>query len=46
MSEDGLVVGAIVAVNAFGSVVDYNTGKILAGPILNGEIVNTEKYMI
>ena len=46
VSEDGLVVGAIVAVNAFGSVVDYNTGKILAGPILNGEIVNTEKYMI
>ncbi len=29
---DGLIVGAIVAVNAVGSVVDPETGKILAGP--------------
>ncbi len=29
---DGLVVGAIVAVNAAGSVVDPKTGRILAGP--------------
>lgn len=29
---DGLVVGAVVAVNAFGHVVDPETGKILAGP--------------
>jgi L-aminopeptidase/D-esterase-like protein len=29
---DGIVVGAIVAVNAFGDVVDYETGRIIAGP--------------
>lgn len=29
---DGLVVGAVVAVNAFGHVVEPETGKILAGP--------------
>lgn len=29
---DGLIVGAIVAVNAYGHVVDPATGKILAGP--------------
>lgn len=29
---DGLIVGAIVAVNAWGSVVDYRTRTVLAGP--------------
>ena len=29
---DGIIVGAIVAVNAFGDVVDYETGRIIAGP--------------
>ena len=29
---DGLIVGAIVAVNAWGSVVDYRTETVLAGP--------------
>jgi len=32
MLGSGLVVGAIVAVNAFGDVVDPDTGKVLAGP--------------
>ena len=30
--EDGTLVGAIVAVNAFGEVVDHVTGKTVAGP--------------
>jgi L-aminopeptidase/D-esterase-like protein len=30
--QDGLVVGAIVAVNALGSVIDPETGVVLAGP--------------
>ncbi|MDQ5810083.1 MAG: P1 family peptidase [Actinomycetota bacterium] len=30
--DDGLVVGALAAVNAFGDVRDPNTGRILAGP--------------
>jgi len=29
---DGTVVGAIVAVNAFGDIVDYATGEVIAGP--------------
>ena len=29
---DGVVVGAIVAVNASGGVVDYHTGQVVAGP--------------
>jgi L-aminopeptidase/D-esterase-like protein len=43
----GLVVGAIVAVNGFGDVVDPDTGAILAGtrkPIVGG-FVNTAKRM-
>ena len=43
----GIVVGAIVAVNAFGDVVDPDTGAILAGtrkPVVGG-FVNTAKRM-
>ncbi|MBT9149203.1 MAG: P1 family peptidase [Dehalococcoidia bacterium] len=29
---DGIIVGAIVAINAFGDVVDSETGRIIAGP--------------
>ena len=31
LGDTGIIVGAIVAVNALGDVVDYGTGKILAG---------------
>lgn len=34
--NDGLVIGAVVAVNAFGDVVDPSTGEILAGPRQEG----------
>lgn len=34
--NDGLVIGAVVAVNAFGDVVDPKTGTILAGPRQKG----------
>lgn len=43
----GIVVGAIVAVNAFGDVVDPDTGNVLAGtrkPVVGG-FVNTVKRM-
>jgi L-aminopeptidase/D-esterase-like protein len=43
----GIVVGAIVAVNAFGDVVDPDTGTIIAGtrnPVVRG-FVNTVKRM-
>lgn len=30
--EDGTIVGAIVAVNAFGEVVEHTTGQLVAGP--------------
>ena len=43
----GIVVGAIVAVNAFGDVVDPDTGAVLAGtrkPVVGG-FVNTVKRM-
>jgi L-aminopeptidase/D-esterase-like protein len=43
----GIVVGALVAVNAFGDVVDPDTGDILAGtrkPVVGG-FVNTVKQM-
>ncbi len=32
--EDGTVVGAVVAVNAFGEVVEHDTGRVVAGPRL------------
>ena len=35
--EDGTVVGAIMAVNAFGEVVEHNTGTVVAGPRSPGE---------
>ncbi len=43
----GIVVGALVAVNAFGDVVDPDTGAVLAGarkPVVGG-FVNTVKHM-
>ena len=43
----GIVVGAIVAVNAFGDIVDPESGKIIAGtrrPIIGG-FLNTAKQM-
>ncbi|MEW6244033.1 MAG: P1 family peptidase [Bacillota bacterium] len=44
----GIVVGAIVAVNAFGDIRDPDTGKILAGtrkPVVGG-FLDTEKAML
>jgi L-aminopeptidase/D-esterase-like protein len=35
-SEDGLSVGALVAVNSFGEVVDPDSGRVLAGPRAEG----------
>ena len=41
-----LVVGAIVAVNALGDVVDPTTGKIVAGALAkDGGFLDTEKYL-
>ena len=34
---DGLIVAAIVAVNAYGSVIDPDTGRVLAGPRMEGD---------
>ena len=44
----GIVVGAIVAVNAFGDVVDPRTGKIIAGAVSpeTGEFINTVDFII
>lgn len=44
----GIVVGAIAAVNAFGDVVDPNTGKILAGAVCpkTGQFLNTVDYIL
>ena len=33
----GIIVGALVAVNAYGSVVDHTTGRLVAGPRRQGE---------
>jgi L-aminopeptidase/D-esterase-like protein len=44
--EDGLVVGALAAVNAFGEVRDPQTGEILAGPRLeDGTLGDTVKLL-
>lgn len=46
--EDGLAIGAIVAVNAFGDVIEPETGKIIAGarnPQKKGEFLNTAKVI-
>lgn len=42
-----ITIGAIVAVNAFGDVVDHETGKIIAGPrdIEQGEFLSTVEIM-
>ena len=44
----GIVVGAIVAVNAFGDVIDPNTGKILAGAVCpeTGQFLNTVDFIL
>lgn len=41
IGENGLIVGAIVAVNALGDIRDYKTGEILAGPLLDKKLQNT-----
>ncbi|SEQ61314.1 P1 family peptidase [Piscibacillus halophilus] len=45
--ENGLVVGAIVAVNALGDIRDPKTGSILAGAINpeTGDLVDSEQFM-
>ncbi|WP_035512481.1 P1 family peptidase [Halalkalibacillus halophilus] len=45
--ENGLVVGAIVAVNAFGDVIDTINNQILAGAINpeSGEFINTASFL-
>jgi L-aminopeptidase/D-esterase-like protein len=44
--QDGLVVGALAAVNAFGEVRDPHTGKVLAGPRLeDGTLGNTVELL-
>ncbi|GAA0454322.1 P1 family peptidase [Alkalibacillus silvisoli] len=45
--ENGLIVGAIVAVNAFGDVSDPKTGEIVAGArnLETGEFLNSTKMM-
>ncbi len=46
-APDGLIVGAIAAVNAFGSVVDPNDGRVLAGMLDDGGIPqNAATYLI
>ena len=44
----GIVVGAIVAVNAFGDVVDFNNGNIIAGARdpKTGNFINTCDYLM
>ncbi|KXG73983.1 P1 family peptidase [Thermotalea metallivorans] len=45
--DNGVIVGAVVAVNAFGDIRDWETGKIIAGPrdADSGEIIDTCTYM-
>ena len=43
---DGLIVGAIVAVNAFGDIRNPDTGQILAGPLINGQPSDTSEILI
>ena len=44
----GILVGAIVAVNAFGDVVEPGTGRILAGArnLEKGGFLNTKEYLL
>ncbi|TFB15097.1 peptidase S58 family protein [Filobacillus milosensis] len=46
--DNGLIVGALVAVNAFGDVRDPKTGEILAGAIHpeSGEIIDSEEFIL
>ena len=39
--EDGLIVGALVVMNAIGSVIDPDTGSLIAGPRTNKGFENT-----
>lgn len=41
MTLGDLTVSAIVAVNAFGDIFDYEKGKQIAGPIVDGEMIST-----
>ncbi|MEW9096827.1 MAG: P1 family peptidase [Clostridiaceae bacterium] len=41
-----LKVGALIAVNCLGDVIDPKTGEIIAGAIRNGKFINTEQWMI
>jgi L-aminopeptidase/D-esterase-like protein len=43
--ENGVVIGAIVAVNPAGDVRDSSTGEILAGPYKDGELVDSIKLL-
>lgn len=45
VGKNGLVMGAIVAVNAFGDIRDYRTGRILAGSIVNNKLQDTIEFM-
>ncbi|MBU5484809.1 P1 family peptidase [Clostridium sp. MSJ-11] len=41
-----LKIGALIAVNCLGDVVDPKTGEIIAGAIKNSKFINTEQWMI
>lgn len=43
--ENGVVIGAIVAVNPAGDVRDSSTGEILAGPYKDGKLVDSIKLL-
>ena len=43
---NGLEVGACVVVNAMGDIVCPETGEVIAGPIKDSKILNTEEIMI
>lgn len=45
IKEGELIVSAIVAVNAFGDIYDYEKGIQLAGPKVNGQILKTTDAM-
>lgn len=45
LREGDLIVSAMVAVNAFGDVYDYEKGTLLAGPRYKGELVKTIDVM-
>lgn len=45
LTEGDLVVSALVAVNAFGDVYDYEDGTLIAGPRYKGELVKTTDVM-